>query len=73
MGKFTFILKDKSIVTYTKWEDIPSNLDFLHVTCFLPDFVEGPHTEEEHEENKIWNTRLQQLMEKERASSNKKK
>ena len=31
---------------------------------------EEPHTEEDHEEMALWNIRLQQLMEIERARSN---
>ena len=51
-----------------QYEDIPE--DFEHVIRFVPDMPEDPHTEEEHAEMALWNTRLQKLMEKERARSN---
>ena len=55
-------------VTYDKYEDIPET--FEHVIKFLPDVPPEPHTEEEHEEIQEWNNKFQELMEKERASSN---
>ena len=67
MSEFIFKIDDK-LVTITKWEDIPEKFD--HVIKFLPDVPPEPHTEEDHEEMAQWNTRLQELMEKERARSN---
>ena len=67
MAEFQFIV-DGELVAFDKYEDIPE--DFEHVIRFIPDVIPEPHTEEEHEEMAQWNTRLQQLMEKERASSN---
>ena len=55
-------------MTFDKYEDIPEK--FEHVIKFRPDIIPEPHTEEEHEEMAQWNTRLQKLMEKERARSN---
>ena len=67
MSEFQFIVNGE-LVTYDKYEDIPET--FEHVIKFLPDVPPEPHTEEEHEEMAQWNIRLQELMEKERASSN---
>jgi len=67
MAEFQFIVNG-NLVTYTKYEDIPEV--FEHVITFSPDVIPEPHTEEQHEEMAQWNTRLQKLMEKERASSN---
>ena len=66
MAEFQFIVNGE-LVTYDKYEDIPET--FEHVIKFLPDVPPEPHTEEDHEEMELWNERLQQLMEKERASS----
>ena len=55
-------------MTFDKYEDIPD--EFEHVIKFLPDIPPEPHTEEEHEEIQEWNNKFQELMEKERASSN---
>ena len=67
MAKFQFIVNGE-LITYDKYEDIPKK--FEHVIKFIPDIPEEPHTEEEHDELSLWNERLQQLMEKERARSN---
>ena len=61
------MMKNNQLLTYTNYEDIP--LDFDHVIKFRPQIPEGPHTEEQHEEIEQWNTKLQRLMEIERASS----
>ena len=67
MSEFQFIVNGE-LVTYDKYEDIPETFD--HVIKFLPDILPEPHTEEEHEEIQEWNNKFQELMEKERASSN---
>jgi len=67
MAEFQFIINGE-LVTFDKYEDIPEEFD--HVIKFIPDVIPEPHTEEEHEEMAQWNTRLQELMEKERARSN---
>ena len=72
MAEFQFIINGE-LVTFDKYEDISE--EFEHVIKFLPDLLEpegedGNHTEEQHEEMSKWNTRLQKLMEKERARSN---
>ena len=67
MAEFQFIINGK-LVTYTKYEDIPDT--FEHVIKFIPDMPEEPHDEDDHAEMAQWNTRLQKLMEKERAGSN---
>jgi|TARA_B100001769_G_C21631279_1_gene352946 hypothetical protein len=67
MAEFQFIVNGE-LVTYDSWENIPE--EFEHVIKFIPDVPPDPHTEDEHAEMEIWNTRLQQLLEKERARSN---
>ena len=72
MHDFQFLVNGK-LNKYTRWEDIPE--EFEHVIKFLHDIPEpegedGNHTDEQHEAMAVWNTRLQELMEKERASSN---
>jgi hypothetical protein len=67
MAEFQFIVNGE-LVTYDKYEDIPE--EFEHVIRFIPDIPEEPHTEKEHDELALWNVRLQELMEKERARSN---
>ena len=67
MAEFQMIV-DGELVLYNKYEDIPEEFD--HVIRFIPDIPPEPHTEDEHAEMALWNTRLQELMEKERARSN---
>ena len=67
MAEFQFIINGE-LVLYDKYEDIPE--DFEHVIRFIPDIPPEPHTEDEHAEMALWNTTLQELMEKERARSN---
>jgi len=67
MAEFQFIINGE-LALYDKYEDIPE--DFEHVIRFIPDIPPEPHTEDEHAEMALWNTRLQELMEKERARSN---
>ena len=71
MAEFQFIINGE-LTTFDNYEDIPN--EFEHVIKFLPDIPEpegedGEHTEEQHIEMAAWNTRLQELMEKERARS----
>ena len=68
MHEFVFLV-DGELVTVNSWEDVPERFD--NVIKFLPSIPPEPHTEEQHEEIGLWNTRLKQLMEIERnASSN---
>jgi hypothetical protein len=66
MAEFQFIINGE-LVTFDNYENIPD--EFEHVIRFLPDVISEPHTEDEHEEIAVWNDRVQQLMEKERARS----
>ena len=71
MAEFQFIINGE-LTTFDNYEDIPNEFD--HVIKFLPDIPEpegedGEHTDEQHIEMAAWNTRLQKLMEKERARS----
>ena len=72
MAEFVF-RKGTELITYTRWEDVPENLDFDHIIKFVPDIPPEPHTEEEHKEHEQWHDRLKTLMEKERARSREKK
>ena len=67
MAEFQMIV-DGELVLYDKYEDIPEKFD--HVIRFIPDIPPEPHTEDDHDEMALWNTRLQELMEKERARRN---
>ena len=67
MAEFQMIV-DGKLLSYDNYEDIPEEFD--HVIKFIPDVPSEPHTEDQHEEISLWNTRLQELMEKERARSN---
>lgn len=63
------VLIGKELKTYTRYEDIPEEFD--NVIKFMPEVPEPPHTQEQHEEVESWNKKLQILMEKEYARSNK--
>lgn len=66
-GRFDLIVGGV-LRSYQRWEDLPAVFD--HVVRFEPDIPPAPHTPEQHAEVELWNSRLQQLMEIERASSN---
>ncbi len=66
--EFVLLVKGE-LKTYTNYEDIPDEFD--NVIKFIPEIPDEPHSHNEHEEIEKWNERLQLLMEKERASSNK--
>ena len=66
-GRFDLIV-DGVLRSYQRWEDLPVVFD--HVVRFEPDIPPAPHSEEQHEDAALWNARLQQLMEIERARSN---
>lgn len=61
------VLIDGELRVFDRFEDIPEVID--NVIEFLPEFSAGPHTHEEHEELDLWNDKLQELMRRERASS----
>lgn len=66
--KFVIMVNGK-LHTYHDYDDIPDEFD--HVIEFVPEVTAGPHTNDEHEALHEWNEKLQKLMEKERARSNK--
>jgi|Laugresbdmm110sd_1035091.scaffolds.fasta_scaffold19744_4 hypothetical protein len=66
--EFILLVKGE-LKTYTNYEDIPDEFD--NVIKFIPEIPDGPHSHNEHDEIEKWNEKLQLLMEKERASSNK--
>ena len=67
MAEYVFKLENKEFVTFTDWDDIPENFTFKHVIKYLPDPIPEPHTEEEHRILEMYQQRLRDLMEKERA------
>jgi hypothetical protein len=67
--KGEFIIKvGSALVTYDNYDDIP--MEFDNLISFKPDAPEPPHSEEDHEEMEKYNTKLQELMGRENASSN---
>lgn len=63
------IMVGGELVTYTNYDDIP--LQFDNLIQFLPQFPEGPHTEEEHHGISIYTELIDGLMKREtNASSN---
>jgi hypothetical protein len=66
--EFVLLVKGE-LKTYTNYKDIPDEFD--NVIKFIPEIPDGPHSHNEHDEIEKWNEKLQLLMEKERASSNK--
>lgn len=68
MSRFA-VLINGSICEYDRYEDVPAEFDNL--IAFEPSIPPGPHTDHQHDEINIWNERLKELMERERASRNK--
>jgi hypothetical protein len=68
MAEFV-ILRNGVLETYDKYEDIPQKFD--NVIKFIPNYSDGPHTHEEHNEMHLWNDKLKELLKREtNASSN---
>ena len=57
------ILLDGDLITYTNYDDIPDSFDNL--VRYEPEYPEGPHTEEEHEEMDRMTDRLYDLLSRE--------
>jgi hypothetical protein len=63
-----FVILDQGVLTiYNRYEDIPAVFD--HIIEFFPDFPAGPHTDQEHQDLHDINDKLQNLVRRERASS----
>lgn len=64
------ILIDGKIQTFHDYRDIPETFD--NVIKFMPNFSEGPHTHDQHEEMSHYTEMLQDLMKREKynASNN---
>jgi hypothetical protein len=62
MAEFV-VLKDGVLLTFENYDDIPEKFDNL--IKFIPDYNEGPHSHEEHEEISLWNEKLKNLMKRE--------
>lgn len=60
------ILRKGVLETYSKYEDIPLDLD--HVIEFNPVIPQPPHTEEQHEEIESWFTKFKTLLEIEKTN-----
>ena len=58
------IMIHREVITYTNYDDIPATFD--HVISFKPDFPPGPHSEEDHEFMETFNSKLQELMGREK-------
>ncbi len=69
-GEFHFLDKELNTVKFSDYRDIPRDFEFSHVTKFLPEIPPPPHTLQQHEEIHAWSELFNELMEKERASSN---
>lgn len=57
------VLKDGVLEEYLKYEEVPESFDNL-IRCEF-DYLEGPHTEEEHEHMSKYNDMLKELMRRE--------
>lgn len=66
MAEFV-ILRNGVLETYHNYEEIPQKFD--NVIKFIPDYNEGPHTHEEHEELHLWNDKLKELLKRETNAS----
>jgi len=59
-----YIIKvGRELFTYDDFYDIPDVFD--RVIKFAPEYPEGPHTDEQHEEMETYNGKLQELMKRE--------
>ncbi len=65
IGEFV-IKRNKKLERYNKFDDIPNS--FEHLISFKPDYPEPPHTEEQHEEMSMYQSKLRELLN--RASGN---
>lgn len=61
-GEFICLVEGE-LVTYHDFNDIP--MEVQHVISFMPTFIPPPHTEEEHEINAMWMSRLHNVMSRE--------
>lgn len=52
---------------YDRFKDIPEEIE--HVIEFRPEVPPPPHTDAQHEEIDSWNSRLQELIRRERRAS----
>jgi hypothetical protein len=66
-GRFVVLLN--GILThYSNSDDIP--MEFDSMISFEPEYPEGPHTDEEHDEMEGMNDLLQELMKRETRGNN---
>ena len=69
-GKFIFVNNKYQHEEYDDYKDIPDDLShIIEIVCFLPDIPPPPHTIQEHEMMGTWTEKLNEIMEKIRASS----
>ena len=69
-GTFIFLVDGYSVKEFNDYDEVPKDLNIKEIICFLPDIPPPPHTVQQHEEIHVWSELFNELMEKERASSN---
>lgn len=63
MDRFVVMINGE-LHTYHNYDDIPNEFD--HLIEFAPEYPEPPHTEEQHEWLGTLNTKLKELMTREK-------
>jgi len=63
MADVFVILRNGVLETYNKYEDIPMSFDNL--IEFAPEYIDGPHTPEQHAEMEGLNQKLLDLLKRE--------
>ena len=64
-GKGIFKVMINGVVkTYNHWNKIPSSFD--NMIMFNPDYEPGPHSKEQHEYYDSFNSKLKELMRREK-------
>ena len=59
-GKYSWVDLDSTLRHGTHWNDLPAQMD--RIVAFVPDYPEGPHTQEEHDVMATFNGQLQEAM-----------
>lgn len=71
MGHKFVVLKDNVMLTFTDYDLIPA--DFDYVIEFVPEIPPPPHTDQDHDEIDSWSEKFDRLMEIEHARSSSKR
>jgi hypothetical protein len=56
------VIVDGKLVTFTKFEDIPTQIDML--IAFVPEIPPEPHSKEQHDEIDAWVDKFNEVMER---------